>query len=110
MIAELADAVDTGDHARRDRERATLDREIARLVEAIATSGQDLPPLLDALKARQARRTALAVISAASAVRRACRAFNASSNGGRSCPLVAIASTSRAISRSSVARSRSRRA
>ena len=33
----------------------TLDREIARLVEAIATSGHDLPPLLDALKARQAR-------------------------------------------------------
>ena len=45
-------------------ESATVEREIARLTNAIATGG-DLAPLLEALKARQSRRVELAAALAA---------------------------------------------
>jgi site-specific DNA recombinase len=54
-----------------DRQRAelgTVEREIARLTEAIATGGNDLPTVIAALKARQARQDDLQRAIAASAV------------------------------------------
>ena len=59
LLAELAPRTVAKDHERRRKELATLDQEIARLTEAIATGGQ-LTPLIEALSTRTARRTTLA--------------------------------------------------
>jgi hypothetical protein len=64
VLAAFAPASLAEDQARRQREFATLEREIANLAEAIATGGQ-LAPLLAALNTRQARRDVLAAEVAA---------------------------------------------
>jgi hypothetical protein len=49
----------TREIARRESEIATIDHEIGRLTEAIASSATSLPTLLEALQARQRRRDEL---------------------------------------------------
>ena len=59
VLAELAPATSARESDRLRGELQAIEREIARLAEAIAVGGE-LAPILDALKVRQARRDELA--------------------------------------------------
>jgi hypothetical protein len=60
LVAELAPRTVAKDAARRRKELATLDQEIARLTEAIAMTGCELPPLVEALRNAMSPRRTLA--------------------------------------------------